>query len=105
MPKIILSGLAAVAAALTLSAAGAAATVTIQIRSTGFSPSAVTIDHGDKVTFHNADTVDHQVVADNGSFPSPLPHANPSRTTTLDNAGTSRYHDALHPKLARKSGA
>ena len=102
MPKIILSGLAAAAAALTLAAAGAAATVTIQIRSTGFSPSAVTIDHGDKVTFHNADTTDHQVVADNGSFASPILHANQSWTTTLNTAGTFRYHDALHPRLTGK---
>src|SRR5205814_5823232 len=102
MPKIILSGLAAVATALTLAAAGAAATVTIQIRSTGFSPSAVTIDHGDKVTFHNADTVDHQVVADDGSFASPILHANQSWTATLNTAGTFHYHDALHPRLTGK---
>lgn len=102
MSKTIFSGLAAVAAALTLAAAGAAATITIQIKSTGFSPSSVTINHGDKVTFRNVDTVDHQVVADTGAFASPILHAAQSWTTTLATAGTFRYHDALHPRLTGK---
>ena len=100
MPKIILSGAAATAAALSLAAAGAAATITIQIKSTGFSPSAVTINHGDSVVFRNVDKVDHQVVADSGSFASPILHANQSWTTTLNTAGSFRYHDALHPRLS-----
>jgi plastocyanin len=102
MPKTILSGLAVVAAALTLAATGAAATITIQIRSTGFAPSSVTVDHGDRVTFHNADKTDHQVVADSGAFASPILHAGQSWTTTLSTAGTFRYHDALHPALKGK---
>jgi plastocyanin len=102
MPKTILSGLAAVAAALTLVATGSAAAVTIQIKSTGFTPSSITVNHGDTVTFHNADKVDHQVVADNGAFASPILHAGRSWTTTLSTAGTFRYHDALHPGLKGK---
>jgi len=102
MSKTIFSGLAAVAAALALAAAGAAATITIQIKSAGFSPSSVTINHGDKVTFRNVDTVDHQVVADTGAFASPILHAGQSWTTTLATAGTFRYHDALHPRLTGK---
>jgi plastocyanin len=102
MPKTILSGLAAVAAALTLVATGSAAAVTIQIKSTGFTPSSITVNHGDTVTFHNADKTDHQVVADNGAFASPILHAGRSWTTTLSTAGTFRYHDALHPGLKGK---
>jgi len=102
MPKVILSGIAAGAAALTLAAGGAAATITIQIKSTGFSPSAVTINHGDTVIFRNVDTVDHQVVADSGSFASPILHAKQSWTATLNTPGTFRYHDALHPRLTGK---
>ena len=102
MPKTILSGIAAGVAALTLAASGAAATITIQIKSTGFSPSAVTINHGDTVIFRNVDTVDHQVVADSGSFASPILHAKQSWTTTLNTPGTFRYHDALHPRLSGK---
>jgi hypothetical protein len=61
----------------------------------------VTINHGDRVYFRNADKTDHQVVADNGSFASPILHANQSWTSgTLNTAGSYRYHDALHPSLA-----
>jgi plastocyanin len=101
MPKIVSGTLAAVVGALILAAAGVAATSTITIRSTGFSPSSVTVNHGDRVTFRNADKVDHQVVADNGSFASPILHANQSWTSgTLNTPGSYRYHDALHPNLA-----
>jgi len=101
MLKIISGTFAAMAGALILAAAGAAATSTITIRSTGFSPSSVTINHGDRVNFKNADKVDHQVVADDGSFASPILHANQSWTSgALNTAGSYRYHDALHPSLA-----
>ena len=103
MLKIVSGTLAAVVGALILAAAGVAATSTITIRSTGFSPSSVTINHGDRVTFKNADKVDHQAVADDGSFASPILHANQSWTTAaLNTAGTFRYHDALHPRLTGK---
>jgi plastocyanin len=93
--------LAAAAAALVVVTAGSAATYTVQIRSTAFSPASLTVDHGDRVVFRNVDKVDHQVVADDGSFASPILHAGGSWTTsTLTRAGTFRYHDALHPKLA-----
>jgi plastocyanin len=101
MLKIISGTLAAVAGTLILAAASIAATSGITIRSTGFSPSSVTINHGDKVYFKNADKVDHQVVADDGSFASPILHANQSWTSgALNTAGSFRYHDALHPSLA-----
>jgi len=94
--------LATAVGALTLASAGAAATVTVQIRSTGFSPATITINHDDKVTWHNADKVDHQVVSDDGSFASPILHAGQSWTKTLSTAGTFRYHDALYPKRTGK---
>jgi plastocyanin len=101
MLKIISGTLATMVGALILAAASAAATSTITIRSSGFSPSSVTINHGDRVTFKNSDKADHQVVADNGSFASPILHANQSWTSgTLSTAGSYRYHDALHPSLA-----
>lgn len=101
MHKLCTGTLAAAASALVLAAAGVAATSTILIRSTGFSPGSLTVNHGDKVVFRNTDKVDHQVVADNGSFASPILHANQSWTTApLTTAGNFRYHDALHPKRA-----
>jgi plastocyanin len=82
--------------------AAQAATFTVQIRSTGFTPGSHTIDHGDGVTWRNTDRVDHQVVADDGSFASPILHPKQSWTHALANAGTFRYHDALHPRLTGK---
>ena len=102
MWRITVVALAGLAAACLFAAAGGAATVTIQVKSTGFSPGTLTVTHGDKVTWRNVDKTDHQVVADDGSFASPILHANQSWTTTLNTAGTFRYHDALHPKLTGK---
>src|SRR6266536_110908 len=99
MSRIGASALAAAAAAFLLAAAGAAATITVQIRSTGFSPSTITINHDDKVTWHNADKVNHQVVANDGSFASPIIPPGHSWTFTFTRAGVFRYHDALGSKL------
>jgi plastocyanin len=101
MRRISSGVFAAAAAALSLAATGSAATFTIQIKSTAFSPSSLTVNHGDRVTFKNVDKVEHQVVADDGSFASPILRANQSWTTSsLMTAGSFRFHDALHPKLA-----
>jgi plastocyanin len=94
MRRIGASALAA-AAALLLATGGAAATVTVQVKSSGFSPSAITIGHGDQVTWHNADTASHQVVANDGSFASPILRPGHSWTFTFAHAGVFRYHDAL----------
>lgn len=102
MWRTVATLIAAATGALALASAGAAATVTVQIRSTGFSPATITITHDDKVTWHNADKVDHQVVADDGSFASPILHAGQSWTRTLATAGTFRYHDALYPRRTGK---
>jgi plastocyanin len=92
----------ALAAALVGAAPAAAATVSVQITKSGFTPSTFTVNHGDKVTWHNADKVDHQVVADDGSFASPIIKPGQSWTVTLNTAGTFRYHDALAPSLKGK---
>lgn len=103
MLRLVSGTLAGLAGALVLAAAGAAATSTIQIKSTGFTPGSLTVNHGDKVVFKNVDKTDHQVVADNGSFATPILHANQSWTSgPLNTAGTFGYHDALHPRLRGK---
>jgi plastocyanin len=103
MPRIVSGTFAAVVGALILAAGGVAATSTVLIKSTGFSPSSLTVNRGDSVTFKNSDRIDHQVVADDGSFASPILHANQSWTTAaLNTAGTFRYHDGLHPSLSGK---
>jgi plastocyanin len=86
--------LATVAAAFALAATAGAATISVSIKSTGFSPSSISINHGDQVSWKNNDKVDHQVVADDGSFASPILHAGQSYTATFNRAGTFRYHDS-----------
>jgi plastocyanin len=66
--KLVAAMLATVAAVLAMAATAGAATINVQIRSTGFSPSSIALDHGDQVTWKNTDKVDHQVVADDGSL-------------------------------------
>lgn len=102
MRRMLAVLLAAAGGAVIFAGSGSAATVTVQIKSTGFSPSNITIGHGDGVTWHNADRVDHQVVADDGSFASPILHRGQSWTKTLSTAGTFRYHDALYPRRTAK---
>jgi plastocyanin len=91
--------LLAAVAALAVAAPAHAATITVTIRSSGFSPSSVTLDHGDSVTWRNADRADHQVVANDGSFASPILGPGKSYTFTFTRGGTYRYHDALKTRL------
>jgi plastocyanin len=80
-------------------AAAAATSETIAISKNGFTPKTTTLAFGSKVTWRNDDTADHQVVANDGSFASPvLAHAK-AFTFTFTRAGTFQYHDALHPSL------
>jgi plastocyanin len=92
--KIVAAMLATAAAALALVATAGAATISVQIKSSGFSPSSISLEHGDQVTWKNTDRVDHQVVADDGSFASPILHAGQSYTATFSRAGTFKYHDS-----------
>ena len=98
--RIVTAMLATTAAALALAASAGAATISVSIKSTGFSPGTISITHGDKVTWTNKDKTDHQVVADDGSFATPIIHAGQSYSVTLSRAGSFRYHDALAPRLA-----
>ena len=99
--RIVAAMLAIAAASLALVATAGAATIGVQIKSTGFSPSSISLNHGDQVTWKNTDKTDHQVVADDGSFASPILHAGQSYTTTFNRAGTFRYHDSY---AARHTG-
>jgi plastocyanin len=85
-------------AAVVPAGAASAANVTVQIRSGGFSPSSVTVSHGDAVVWHVADRTNHRIVADNGSFASPILHPGQSWGVVLD-PGTVRYHDGLAPRF------
>jgi plastocyanin len=88
---------AVILAALVMAAPAASATTTVQIRRAGFVPATVRINQDDSVVWRNADTIDHQVVANGGQFASPILDPGESYTFTFRNAGTFRYHDGLRP--------
>ena len=85
--------------ALVLAAPASTATSTVQIKTTGFVPAAVTINQNDSVTWTNTDTKDHQVVANGGSFASAILKPGKTYTHAFRAGGTFRYHDGLHPTL------
>ena len=85
--------------ALVLAAPASTATSTVQIKSTGFVPAAVTINQDDSVTWTNTDSKDHQVVANAGSFASAILKPGKTYTHAFRAGGTFRYHDGLHPAL------
>jgi len=94
MKKLIM--LAAVGlAALVVAGAAGADTKTVQITRNGFTPAATTINVGDSVTWRNADTVSHQVVANDGSFASPVLKAGDTYTFTFQKAGKVTFHDSF----------
>jgi plastocyanin len=97
MRKLII-GLAAV---LTLAVAGpaGAATKTINIFGSTFSPASTTITQGDTVTWVNRDNANHQVLADKGQFVSPILRPKQTYSFTFNAAGTYTYKDELTPKL------
>ncbi|HET6642911.1 MAG TPA: cupredoxin domain-containing protein [Gaiellaceae bacterium] len=98
MKKALL--LAASVLALVVGATALAAvtvTRTVAIRSTGFVPVTRTIQTGDSIRWRNDDTVNHQVVADNGLFASPVLRPRATYTKLFTTSGTYRYRDALKP--------
>ena len=100
MKRMLLLPLALVATLAVAATSGAAtkATKTVQVTSGGFTPAAITISVGDSVTWHNADNANHQVVANNGSFASPVLKPDDTYTQTFNTAGKVNYHDALATK-------
>ena len=86
-------------AALAVAAPAQSATIDVRITKSGFSPSSVRIDFGDTVKWTNTDSTNHQVVADNGSFASPILKPSQSYSFTFKAAGRFPYHDAIHPAL------
>jgi plastocyanin len=89
--------IAVAALALVLAAPASTASTTVQIKRSGFVPATVTINQDDSVTWTNVDTIDHQVVANGGSFASAILKPGEKYTHTFRSGGTFRYHDGLHP--------
>jgi plastocyanin len=97
MRKLILT-LAAVTALAFASQAGAA-TKTINIYGSTFSPKSTTITQGDTVTWVNRDNANHQILADKGQFVSAVLRPKQSYSFTFNAAGTYTYKDELNRKL------
>jgi plastocyanin len=94
MRKLLMTALALLAT-LVLVAGAAADTKSVQITRSGFTPRTTSAQLGDTVAWHNADTADHQVVADDGSFASPVLKSGQSFSYTFTKNGTFAYHDAF----------
>jgi len=80
---------------LALPANAIAATKTVNIYGAVFQPATVTIDTGDAVQWVNKDNADHQIVANNGTFASPVLKPGKTYTHTFKNAGTFGYRDVI----------
>jgi len=91
LPLIVL----ALLATLVVVAAASADTKSVQITRSGFTPTSSSVQLGDTIAWHNADSADHQVVADDGSFASPVLKSGESFSYTFTKNGTFKYHDAL----------
>jgi plastocyanin len=94
MKRILLLPVALLAALVVAASAGAD-TKTVQITKSGFTPSSTAVMVGDSVTWHNADVVSHQVVANDGSFASPVLKTGESYTFTFAKATKVTYHDSF----------
>ncbi len=87
------------AAALALAAMPAlAATHTIVIDGTAFSPASVTVHRGDRVTWVNKDPFPHTATA-TGAFDSGSIAAGASWTWVANKSGTFDYVCTLHPTM------
>ena len=92
----------AAASAMVVAGPAVAATKSISIYGSGFSPNNVTVTEGDTVTWLNADSANHQVLATKGQFVSAILKRGQKFSFTFRSAGTYAYQDELHPKLTGK---
>src|SRR5213083_658499 len=101
MKKLFIPLLAVAALAVGASPAmpASTATVTVQIKRLSFVPTTAKIKTGDTVRWVNADTQNHQVVSNNGSFVSPILGPGKTYSHRFTASGTYRYHDGLNPTM------
>ena len=86
-------------AALAVAGPAGAATKTVNVYGSAFSPKSVTITEGDTVTWVNKDNENHQIYANKGEFVSPILKPGAKYSFTFRAAGTYNYKDELHPKI------
>jgi plastocyanin len=96
MPRVVI-GLALLA--LLAAPQAPAANRAVDITRIGFTPNRITVDAGDTVVWTNKDSGQHQVVADQGKFPtSPALQANQTYSYTFTRSGSFGYRDAFNQK-------
>ena len=83
--------------ALALVPGALAATHTVSITGSGFSPRSISVVAGDTVRWRNGDNHHHQVIAATGAFASPVLAPGRGYSFTFVTAGRYDYRDALYP--------
>jgi plastocyanin len=74
---------------------------TVTIKDFKFSPDSITIEHGEKITFRNADSATHTATSDTaGAFDTGNIAAGSDAVVTFATAGTFTYHCAIHSNMA-----
>ena len=74
--------------------------VTIKMQNIAFDPKAVTVKVGQKITWTNDDSTDHNVTADSGAdFKSDNFGKDGTFEFTPDKAGTIKYECTIHPGM------
>ena len=80
----------------------ATATNSVTINNFSFSPNNITVKVGTTVTWTNQDSVEHDIVADDGISDGPkseLLAKGKSYSFTFSKAGTYTYHCSVHPDM------
>ena len=88
------------APASTAAASSSGGGVTIKMQNIAFDPKAVTVKVGQKITWTNDDSTDHNVTADSGAdFKSDNFGKDGTFEFTPDKAGTIKYECTIHPGM------
>lgn len=69
---------------------------TVVISQETFKPGTITVNKGETVTWQNNDSIDHTVVADDGSFDLGTIAGGAKVQRTFDTVGTFKYHCSIH---------
>jgi plastocyanin len=76
-----------------------ASSTSVTVQDFSFTPSSVTINVGDTVTWHNSGQAPHNASADDGSFRTPDLNNGQSASHTFSSAGTFSYICTIHPNM------
>jgi plastocyanin len=75
----------------------------VGLRATAFGDEPVVIQKGERLRWRNADTVEHNVVADTPSLPEFVATGalapGDERVFTMNTTGTTRIHCSIHPQM------